>query len=111
MRAGRLRHRVTIQRQGEGKDELGQPVEGWEDVATVWAEVTGLSGREYIASGGEQSEVSMQVLMRYRTGIDETMQVIHPPPTGGGEIYEIISALPDARRRQLILMCKSARRS
>lgn len=111
MRAGRLRHRVTIQRKGEGKDELGQPVEGWEDVATVWAEVTGLSGREYIASGGEQSEVSMQILMRYRAGIDETMQVIHPPPTGGGETYEIISALPDARRRQLTLMCKTARRS
>ncbi|WFF40399.1 head-tail adaptor protein [Salinicola endophyticus] len=109
MRAGRLRHRVTLMRQGEGRDPLGAPTTDWAEVATVWAEVTGISAREFVASGGEQNQATYQILMRYRRGVDDTMRVEHRPPTGNGEVYEIVSALPDARRTQLTLMCKTVK--
>ena len=38
MQAGRLNRRCVIQTPGTATtDELGQPIPGWIDVATVWA--------------------------------------------------------------------------
>lgn len=47
MRAGRLRHRVTIQQVTRTRDGFGQPVESWSAFATVWAAVEPL---RYLAS-------------------------------------------------------------
>ena len=39
MKAGQLRHRVTIQTQVATQDALGQPSTSWLDTKTVWADV------------------------------------------------------------------------
>ena len=41
MKAGTLNRRVTIQRRVPGQDEAGQPIDTWEDMATVWANIAG----------------------------------------------------------------------
>ena len=57
MRAGMLRHRVTIQRYELVVDDYGAPLhrESWKDVATVWASVEAMSGRDFFAARQEQS--------------------------------------------------------
>jgi SPP1 family predicted phage head-tail adaptor len=50
MRAGSLKHRVSLQRRAEGVDALGQPLDEWEQVAEVWADIADVSGRELAAA-------------------------------------------------------------
>ena len=44
MQAGRLNRRCVIQTPSTATDALGQPVPGWTDVATVWADIRMKSG-------------------------------------------------------------------
>ena len=64
MQAGTLNRRVTLQAPGTTQDELGQPITGWTDVATVWASVRHVSGLEAIKSGADVSVVKVSVRIR-----------------------------------------------
>ena len=97
--AMRLNKRVTIQQQSTAVDEIGQPVVSWSDVATVWADVKDVSGREYIASGAEQSAVLTKITIRKRSGIVSAMRVLH-----GSGTYGIDAVLESDRT--MLLMCK-----
>lgn len=91
MRSGKLRHRVTIERPGQAQDpDTGEMLPGWVYVATVWASVEPLSAREFIAADAGQSKISAKVVMRYRSGIDATMRLLHR-----GQAYNIHAPLPD----------------
>ena len=101
--AHRLRHRITIEQKTAGADAWGQPVETWETVAIVPAEVWPLSGREYIAAQAEQAGVTTRITIRYQAGIEPAMRVTHD-----GKTYNIRAVLPDpTARRHLTLMCES----
>lgn len=103
MRAGTLRHRVTLQRFQQGQDAYGGPVAQWEDVATVWASLEAMSGREFFASQQAQSEVTQRIRIRYRPDVTADMRVIHQ-----GTVFNIVAPLPDNRGRELMLMCREA---
>ena len=102
MKAGKLDQRVTLERQSRVLGPLGQPVNAWAPLMTVWAAVEPLVGREYLAAQAAQSEVTARVTMRYRTGITAQDRVIHNGTTYG------IESLVDVRsgNRELVLMCK-----
>ena len=101
--AHRLRHRITIEQKTAGADAWGQPVETWETVAIVPAEVWPLSGREYIAAQAEQAGVTTRITIRYQAGIEPAMRITHD-----GKTYNIRAVLPDpTARRHLTLMCES----
>lgn len=103
MRSGMLRHRVTLQRFQQGQDAYGGPVETWEDVATVWASLEAMNGREFFASKQAQSEVTQRIRIRYRADVTADMRVVH-----GGRVFGIVAPLPDNRGRELVLMCREA---
>lgn len=90
MRAGLLNSRVTIQQLAAGQDALGQPVQTWSDVATVWANIRHSSGVENIKSDAEMSVVRASIRIRYKTGITTGMRAV-----SGGVSYDIMSVLPD----------------
>lgn len=93
MRAGKLRHRVTLQARSMTQDpNTGAMVEGWADTDTVWASVEPLSVREFIAAQSSQSEVSARIVIRYRSGIDATMRILHRD-----KIYNIEGVLADPK--------------
>lgn len=70
MRAGSLRHRVTIQRSALGTaDANGEQLEVWSDVSTVWAEVRSLTGSEGWKAKQVQPESSSQITMRYTSDL------------------------------------------
>jgi SPP1 family predicted phage head-tail adaptor len=91
MDAGRLRHRVTIQSVTETRDTSSGAIStSWADVATVWAAVEPLSGREFLAAQAGQSEVVARILIRYMAGVTAKMRVVH-----GARIYNIHAVLAD----------------
>ena len=91
MRAGKLRHRVTIEQPTTVQDpNTGEQVPGWAAVDTVWASVEPLSAREFIAAGADQSSVSTRVTMRYRSDVAAGMRLAYR-----GKVYDIKGVLPD----------------
>jgi len=102
MQAGRLDQRVTVERYSTIYDDWGSPVAAWTPLATVWAAVEPLTGREYFAADAAQSEVTARIRMRYRPGITSQDRVIHEGKTYGIEsVIDVRSA-----GRELVLMCR-----
>lgn len=107
MKAGDLRHRITIRRRQSGRQdpETGDLVHGWEDLATVWAQVVPVSVREFLQAAATQNEISARVVVRHsRTTAQVTpdCRIIH-----GGDTYEIKGVMPDAvsGREYLTFVC------
>lgn len=102
MQAGRLNRRCTLQAPGTTQDELGQPIPGWTDVATVWGDVRLRSGLESIKAGAVVSTVQASVRIRYRTGINAGMRVLV-----GSVPYEVLAVQPDVGGREYVdLVCQ-----
>lgn len=101
MQSGRLRSKVTFQRQGTKKDDLGQTVNEWVDVCTIRAEIRDLSGKEYQNSQAEQSLTDCKILIRYRNDITTDMRVLC-----NGIYYDIKAVLEDVKRTRLELPCQ-----
>lgn len=106
LQAGKLNSLVTIQKPGVGRDELGQPIEGWMDVANVWANISHKSGLETIRADAPVSSVRASIRVRYRTDMDATMRVVH-----GATVYDVLAVMPDATGRQYTdLVCETGAR-
>lgn len=104
MDIGNLRHRVKIESYTPARDSYGAEIENWISVATVWASVEPISGKEYFASKQINAEVTTTITMRYHVGISPAMRVIFKE-----RIFEILSVINlEERNIALVLMCKEA---
>ncbi|OTA19338.1 head-tail adaptor [Xenorhabdus beddingii] len=106
MRAGKLRHRVMIQKNEPTRGEYGTMVKHWVDVATVWAEVRFISGRELVASGRMLSEATVRIWLRYRNDITTTHRIIYQGDSPHSQAFAIVAVIPDPKRTHLELLCK-----
>lgn len=102
MRAGSLDERVTLQQPVTVRDSYGQETVTWQAVATVWAGVQALRGREYFAAAAVQRELTVKVRLRYRADVVSTWRLVHR-----GTAYNIEAVIPVGRREWLELMCNA----
>src|SRR5690606_11990147 len=76
--SGDLRHKVQLQENQITQDPTtGEMVPSWVTVASVWAQVVPMSGREFLAASAEQSEVRGRITIRYREDVDAAMRVVY----------------------------------
>jgi SPP1 family predicted phage head-tail adaptor len=108
MQAGKLNKRVTIYQSVLGspaRDELGEPNYDWEKVATVWASVSPVVGKEFWSQQQIQSEVTSKIKIRYRSDILPGMKIVYAV----GDINKeyIIETVIDfeEKHKELQLMC------
>ena len=102
MNPGKLNRRIILQRQDVSRDVVGQAKPVWTDIATVWAAVLPLRGREYFESAKVNSEITVRVVIRYRADVKPSWRVKH-----GADAYDIIEIInPADGKRELQLMCK-----
>ena len=102
MNPGDLDQRVTIDRFTSGVDEIGQPIEAWSVLATVWAAVEPQAGREFVAGGAAQSELTTRIRLRYRPGLTSGDRVTHD-----GRVYDVQSVIDyRSAKREIVLMCR-----
>lgn len=107
MRAGKLRHKVTIQNFITSRNDHGDEIEEWQDGATVWAEVKGVSGRELIYSGAETSEATIRVWMRHRSDVAASSRLLCLVGPYRGNVLDIVGPpIPDAKGTRLEILCK-----
>lgn len=94
--AGRLRHRVSIQRKVQTQNPTtGAITETWQEVAKVWAAIEPLSAREFIQSQAMQAQIVARIVIRHREDVDATMRVVHQRPNKPDKIYSIHGVLAD----------------
>ena len=93
----RLRQRITIQQQSQTPDTGGGFSRSWGNVATVWAEVIPISGREVLANQQLQGQVTHRITIRYRSGVTTAMRVAYE-----GRVFNIRSVLNIRERDDLL---------
>lgn len=104
MRAGRLRHIITLQRRSVARTGSGDEVVTWADWKTRRAAVAPLNGREYFAAKQETAEVNHRVRIRYDTVVAAV--TVKDRVKFGTRVFDIQFVIdPEERHRELILMC------
>ena len=102
MKAGELRHKVTIQKVSQTLDSSRQTVDLWTKLAEVWAAVEPLSGRELLNAQQIQPDVTHRVRIRHRDDVTAKMRVQHD--SRNLNIESIINV--NERDRELHLLCR-----
>ena len=102
MQAGSLRHRVTIQALVNTPDTHGGNIETWVDVATVWAKIEPIRGREFWQAQQMNTALDTVVTIRYLGSINPLNRVLF-----GARRFKIHAVInPSEGRRELQLMCE-----
>ncbi|MGJ3501613.1 putative phage head-tail adaptor (plasmid) [Piscirickettsia salmonis] len=102
MRAGLLRHRITLQNNLIGTNEYGEALDYWQDIATLWARVSPRIGRELFSAQQFYHEITQTVTLRYRADVSPNLRIYFD-----GRYFEILSVInPDERNRELVLACR-----
>lgn len=106
MRASKLRNRITVHKATSIPSPMGgSGTKTWTAAFTVWASFEPLSVKDVLNAQAANSETRARCVLRYRTDIDSTMQIMHR-----GRLYEIDGdPLPDADSglEYITLMLKS----
>lgn len=102
MNPGKLNKQITLQQQRPSKDGEGISISVWVDLATIWASVEPIRGREYFQAAAVGAESTVRIRIRYREGITTDLRVLY-----GSRKFNIRSAIdPEERHRELHLMCE-----
>lgn len=101
IRAGRLRHRLTLQYKVETRTSTGDVAWTWTTDSTVWGSIEPLTGREFVAASQTQNEVPVRIVMRYHATITTAWRIVND-----GLAYSILSiANSDLRDAMMELSC------
>lgn len=102
MRAGKLRHRITIEQVTETRAADGTPSESWSAFATVWAEKVAVEGNERFVAEREHAEVTDAWTIRHLAGVTPKMRISYD-----SRVFDIESAFdPDGRKRELTILTR-----
>lgn len=92
-----LQKRITFQKPLKTDDGNFGSIITWQDVATVWAKIEPLSGREFFESQQIQKEITHKITIRSRKDINETMRIKYE------ERYFNIEAILDLEEKGKIM--------
>ena len=104
MQAGKLRHRVTLQRLTGDRGPAGGVNDAWADIGIRWASVRPLTGREWTAAAAANTQVSHDVMLRH----DSLTTTLTPRDRliFESRIFDIQAAIDvEERGREIRLMC------
>ena len=105
MRAGKLRHRITIETLSAGVgDGMGGIVQDYTDYKTVWCSINPLSGTETTIAAQRGSEEDVRITMRYDSGVSPKCRLRQGDSTTYFDIVSVVN--PEFRNKELILYCR-----
>lgn len=97
--ASMLRDRITFQQETLTADGLGGGVRSYEDIVTVWAEVTPLTTSENTGGNGIESSTTYRIRTRWREGITPALRILYDT-----RILAITGVHDDASHHQYLLI-------
>lgn len=105
MRAGKMRHRITLQKSEAIRGRLGEVSYKYRDVADLWADIRAVSAKEYIQMGVKNVEIDIRVYIRYRQDIERGDRIVYKSTNNPGDAFIVKAVLPNARMNMLELLC------
>lgn len=84
MPAGRLRHRIIVEKATESRSAHGDVERSWATFATVWAEIRPLNSREAVEALQVREQVTHFIKLRELSGLTPSMRVKH-----GSRVFNI----------------------
>ena len=99
--AGKLRDRVTVQIASGTTNALGETVLAWSDSSAVWASVEGVSAREALLAGQQETSITHRLRLRYLPGLTQQMRF-----AWRGRTLEIVSLLEHGNRSEHEAICQ-----
>jgi len=101
MRAGRLRHRLSLQSPTHA-NTVGTITTTWGTVATIWGSIEPLRGKEYYDSAVINADISAKIIIRYTADIEPDYKIVFETMT-----FDIISIIKvDEKDKEMQLMVK-----
>lgn len=100
--AGQFKHRIALQQRGTVQDAIGQPVEVWVTLATVWGSIRYPSGLAAIKSSADVSTVQASIRIRYREGLNAGLRA-----SANGQLFNIAAVLPNRAEGYIDLVCEA----
>ena len=88
--SSRLKHQLILQERSTTADAIGGHRRDWVDVATLWAEITPISGRETFAYNQQTNRQRYRITLRYRNDIKPHMRL---NDLAGNRIFDIRSVI------------------
>ncbi len=70
--SGELNRRITLQQRTVMQDSFGEPMAVWSNLASLWAGIQPLSGRELELAKKVSSEVTHRITIRYQASLTDT---------------------------------------
>lgn len=107
LRAGQLTRRLKIQSRSTTQDSYGGPGLVWTDIATVWAEIQPLTGRELESAQRMASEVSHQITVRYQALFADPKVVAGYRAIYKGRIFNIHASMNEDERNTVLTLLAS----
>lgn len=101
MQAGKLRHRIIIQKPITGTDPFQTGQQGsWTDVLTCWAAIEATDPRVVYSQGSENMQVSHLITIRYPKGfiVGSGFQILY-----GTRVFSILKGILDESERDIKL--------
>ena len=101
LKAGKLRHRITIQAPNFAKDGNGQNIPTWAPIAstpTVWAAIEPVSSNEEFTSQEVEATATHKITLRYRGDLSATYRFSFADPGTGKTRIFILLGTPCAHR-------------
>jgi SPP1 family predicted phage head-tail adaptor len=84
MNSGKMDRKITVRTVSVTQDSHGGQVKAYTDLATVWAEVIPLAGRELMLAAQFMPGVEMKFRIRNLTGFDESAVIVYD-----GQVFDI----------------------
>lgn len=98
MRAGSLRHRVTLYDFVEVRDaSTGAFSEGWGNARDRWAAVDMVSARELLAGQGVLAESTMKFVLRYDPTFSQSSKIVWD-----GNDYHVVQVRNEGGRDRML---------
>jgi SPP1 family predicted phage head-tail adaptor len=107
IRAGQLNRRIQIQRQSTIQDSMGGPQRTWIHLATVWAGIQPLAGRELENAQRMASDITHQITVRYQPIFFDTRVVAGYRALYKARVFNIHAALNEEERNAFITLLAS----
>ncbi len=99
---GKFRHRISIQEMTDGTaDDYNQTTKTASTVATRWAQITPLSGKQLEYAQRIHDQVTHEIRLRYYAGLGPDHRVLF-----GSRVFEILNVINvDERKEEMIVQC------
>lgn len=101
-RIGQLDRQIVLQSRYEARDAMGQPVQTWSTVATIWARMEDAAGNTRLAGNEIVAGVERVYTMHYVTGVDTRHRILD-----GGVAWDIVRVVEEQRERGLVVYVRS----